>query len=323
MPKGLTKFQDNWLENELDGIFIKKWLEAVAHDVHSAKCSLCCETFAISESGFGQVRSHHRGKKHLQKFNARFRNRSVNKEIDNQNDTAGASLNQQNQVVKAETLWALHVADGHLSFKSCTETVDLLKEMCRDSSIASAMQLKEKKVAYVLKHGIAKHFEECLVKDIADGAKITLAFDETTNIQTKRQLDMYARYWSKEFNLVTCRYLKSVFLSHATADIIFKELLEAISDFNIPLNKILCLSMDNPNVNKSVFKKLSEEIGQDLLLPIGTSNLHVANNAFKTFLMALNLNFDEFSNDLYFFLKNSAVRKDDFKSMEEVTHVAS
>lgn len=48
--------------------------------------------------------------------------------------------------------------------------------------------------------------------------------------------------------------------------------------------------------------------------------MHVANNAFKKFLSVLDLNFDEFANDVYFFLKNSAVRREDFKCMEEITH---
>ena len=108
----------------------------------------------------------------------------------------------------------------------------------------------------------------------------TLAFDESTNVQNKRQMDVYARYWSDENNRVTFRYLKSIFLGLAMADIIFKELLNVLSDYKIPVNNIICLSMDNPNVNKSVLKKFSEEIDQagegDMLLPIGTCNLHVS-----------------------------------------------
>lgn len=301
MPKGLTKYQDSWLQKELDGVLIGKWLEAVSGDAYSARCILCSEEFEISGSGICQVRSHHKGKKHRLKFNARFKNKSLFKTVEDQSDANSGALSQQNQVLKSETLWALHVANENFSFKSCTETLDLIKEMFPDSAIASSMKLKEKKVAYVIKHGISKYFEKCLIKDIADSSPgITLAFDESTNVQTKRQMDIYARYWSKQFNLVTCRYLKSVFLGHATADIILKELLDAVSAFDIPLSKIICLSMDNPNVNKSVLKKFSEEIG-NALLPIGACNLHVANNAFKTFLNALNINFDELANDVYFF----------------------
>ena len=39
------------------------------------------------------------------------------------------SLSHNNQVVKAEMLWASHVADKNISFKSSNETVDLFKIM--------------------------------------------------------------------------------------------------------------------------------------------------------------------------------------------------
>lgn len=54
------------------------------------------------------------------------------------------------------------------------------------------MQLKEKTICYVLKHGISKYFEEHLIKDIASSSLgVTLVFYENTNIQTKGQLDIY------------------------------------------------------------------------------------------------------------------------------------
>nr|XP_042906334.1 uncharacterized protein LOC122270948 [Parasteatoda tepidariorum] len=321
MGKGRTKFQTDWFEKELDGVLLKEWLESVTGNDYSAKCSLCCETFEVSGSGFAQVRSHHKGKKHHRKFDERFKGNGqstiFNWVQNKSSDTA--VLSQQSQILKAETLWCLHVAKKNISFKSCTDTVDLFKVMFPDSPIASAMQLKEKKTAYVLNHGVSKYFEDLLMKDIDSATKITLAFDESTNVQNKRQLDVYARYWSADFNLVVCRYLKSVFLGHATAGIILHEVLDVLSTYKIPLNKVICLSMDNPNVNKSVMRKFSDQIGSNTLLPIGTCNLHVANNGFKVFLNSLDVNFDEFANDIYFFLKNSAVRREDFNHMEEIT----
>ena len=74
-------------------------------------------------------------------------------------------------------------------------------------------------------------------------------------------------------------------------------------------------------MNKSIYKKFSDEVVQnkDVLLSISTCNLHVGKNAFKTFLDALDLDFDEFSNDVSFSLKNGTVHRENFKSMEDIT----
>ena len=125
-------------------MLIKEWLEAI-NDVYSAKCTLCSEIFAVCGGGMSQVRSHHKGKKHRLKLESRFKNKA---NIFAGNASTGDlnGLSHQNQVVKAETLWALHVADKNISFRSCNETVDLFKMMFLDSPIAAAMQLKEKKL---------------------------------------------------------------------------------------------------------------------------------------------------------------------------------
>lgn len=63
MPHGKTKFQDTWLEKELDGVFLKEWCCVAENNIYFAKCNLCVEKFEISSGGFSQVKSHHRGKK--------------------------------------------------------------------------------------------------------------------------------------------------------------------------------------------------------------------------------------------------------------------
>jgi hypothetical protein len=326
MPHGKTKFQDIWLEKELDGVLLKEWCCVSTNNTYFARCNLCVERFDISSGGFSQVKSHHKGKKHKIKFDSRFKNKSTISQAFSQNNNCNTenALSHDMQIYKAETLWALRVAESNMSFKSCNETVELFKEMFPDSIIASEMQLKEKKVAYVICHGIYKNFQELLKKDISSCCtKFTIAFDETTNAQVKRQLDVYARYWSGDLNIVSCRYLTSVFLGHATADIILKELLDVLSYFNISLDNIICLSMDNPNVNKCLLRKFNErmrnECGKETV-SLGACNLHVANNSFKHLLHALDVvSFDEFATDVHFFLKYSAARREDYQCIEEVT----
>lgn len=329
MPGGKTRFQDNWLEKELDGVLLKEWCAKVDNPF-SARCLLCSENFDVSNRGFSQVTSHHSGKKHGLKFQNRFKNKSIIESFHkpascNKQQIENIGLSHELNIIKAETIWAMNVAKSNMSFKSCNETVDLFKDMFPDSKIASSMQLKEKKVSYVINHGIAKYFDEKVKEDIAHSdSPVSIAFDETTNIFVKRQLDFYIRFWSRDINSVCCRYLTSIFLGHATADILLKELLDSISEFNIPLEKILCLSMDGPNVNKSLLRKFDEIVREETgreTLKLGFCNLHVVNNAFKYLLSRLQFDFDEFATDLHSFFKASSARREDFKSLEEITSV--
>jgi hypothetical protein len=74
-------------------------------------------------------------------------------------------------------------------------------------------------------------------------------------------------------------------LGHAEASVLQHVVL---TDDVIPLQRFLHLSSDGPNVNKSLFKSLDEEVkssrsghADDVgLLNIGTCNLHVVHNAF-------------------------------------------
>jgi hypothetical protein len=325
MPKGKTQFQDNWLGKELDGVVVKKWCTAA--DKYTVRCLLCSETFDISNGGFFQVKSHHKGKKHTLHFKNRYKNKSIldafKKHDVPKTDGKNDELCHDFQVAKAEALWAMKVAEINMSFRSCTEIVELFKLMFPECTIAKDMHLAEKKIAYVISHGLAKHFDENLKEDIGSStSKLTIAFDETTNAQVKKQMDIYIKYWSPEKNMVSTRYLTSVFLGHATADIMLKKLLDVFSSFNISLSKIQSLSMDSPNVNKSLLRKFKEMVKEQTssaILETGFCNLHVASNAFKQFLNSLKFNFDEFATDVHYFMKNSAARREDYKSMENLT----
>lgn len=87
-----------------------------------------------------------------------------------------------------------------------------------------------------------------------------ILFDEPTNEQTLKQLDIHIRFWDeKEGKINTCyMYLKSKMLGHATAQIMRDTLLEIMGEDGLDLRKMIMimLGMDGPNVNKSLWKKI-------------------------------------------------------------------
>ena len=80
----------------------------------------------------------------------------------------------------------------------------------------------------------------------------TVHYDEMTTIQIKKQMDIILRYWSVEQNKVVVHYVASLFFGHAEAKTVTKHLLEALADNGLPVNKVIALSSDGPNVNTAI-----------------------------------------------------------------------
>ena len=64
IPKRKYKvtFVNQWLEDDR----FKIWLRKVEKDIYSAKCSIFCKTFDISNTGKSALTSHVKGKKHCE-----------------------------------------------------------------------------------------------------------------------------------------------------------------------------------------------------------------------------------------------------------------
>ena len=88
-----------------------------------------------------------------------------------------------------------------------------------------------------------------------DQSYFSLIVDKTTQ-QNMKQLDIYVRYWSLMENKIAARYLNSCFLGHATADIMKDNIVKCLTEDELSLAKMIMLSSDGSNVNKSLKNKL-------------------------------------------------------------------
>jgi hypothetical protein len=60
-----------------------------------------------------------------------------------------------------------------------------------------------------------------LIKCLKRREKIMLCFDEQTNNQNRKQLDLLMKYWCYNEDLVVTRYYQSILLGHATTIILY------------------------------------------------------------------------------------------------------
>ena len=163
------------------------------------------------------------------------------------------------EVTKAEVLWALKVVEDDSSFASFDDMQCLFRSMFPDSKIAQEYRCGTTKVRYLVTYGLAPYFEELLLKDIKTSQYgYTLHYDETKTSQTKKQMDLVIRYWSTDRKRVVVHYFGSIFFGHVQALTVSSSLLDYISNKSLPLNMLLSLSSDGPNVNRAIEAQMNK-----------------------------------------------------------------
>ena len=221
-----------------------------------------------------------------------------------ENSTIGSSVNQsssnaascsnkqqqsldkfvtQDEVTRAELLWAMNVSYKHFSYRSCSDVVPLFQLMFTDSIIATQVTLEQTKFAYIT-HGLAPYFHNEQLNSILQCRYLVACFDESlNNVVQEGQMDICLRFWDVKATKVTGRYYSSNFLGHATVSNLFDSFVDTLGESL--LLKVLQVSMDGPNVNWKFFDMLNIELDEKCdtsLLEIGCCSLHVVHGAFQS-----------------------------------------
>ena len=150
----------------------------------------------------------------------------------------------------------------------------------------------------------------------------TLQYDETTNAQVNKQLDIKIRYLSSAQSQVVVHHLQTYLMGHAKGRQVAEKILSAPQDNGIALAQLQMLERDGPNVNKTVWNIVNDVL---LRLPgrnhgptdIGTCNLHICHNAFAKGLEVFARSISEFVIDLHLWFKMSAARREDYELVQE------
>ena len=158
------------------------------------------------------------------------------------------------QTLTAEIWLCVRTAIKNHSFSSNSDISFYLNKMFPGIPLVQSVQCAETKTMYLTVFGIASHLKAILVKDIKY-EPYSLLFDESLNKSlTTKQLDVHVRFWKD--SKVQTRYLVSVMLGHATADLLFEQMSSFRKDLNY--TNIMQLSMDRTNVNLSLYDKFTQ-----------------------------------------------------------------
>ncbi len=345
MPDRKTKFNPAWLDQkDCNGDVVKVWCKSGTDEYHF-KCIYCSplKDLSCANRGWDQVNSHADGPLHKKKRTERKKQGiiqivTVNKD---EPETSGASnavaplqkpsvasASQQTQItfsiaredtLRAEIIWSLKVAACNFSFRSCDGVVSTFQAMFTDSNIAKNMTLARSKVRYLISDGLRPIFLKDLVNDINNSIVFTLHFDEGTSKHGAKQLDLHIRFWSSRADEVKVSFYTAVRLGHAKGETVASAMLKALDSDGITLLNILTLGNDGPNVNKTVFRLINDqviEVRKKPLVDIGSCSLHIVHNAFGVGIAVYGSDAQEFGMDMHSHFKASPARQEDLKDVQ-------
>lgn len=325
MPSGQTKFQTSWLEAEdCSGRKVGLWCRKGTSD-HTAFCTVCLKQIACDNNGLEQVFQHARGKKHRDLMDGMKSQPTLVQKLPTSAalPAMGSSLQlyvHADEVLKAEVLWCFQVCRNGFTFRSCDGITETFQAMFNGDVIAKDMKLSRSKVSYVIADGLGPHFLKELVNDINESkTPFVVEYDETTQAQIKKQLNIQIRYWSKMRNEVCVRFYKALMFGHAEGATVAGRMMETLQEDGVKLQNLSCLSSDGPNVNKTIWMHVQKELtdaGHNGLIQIGSCNIHVVHNAFRAALCEFGKDAEELAIDLHTFFKLSAARREDFSAVQ-------
>lgn len=132
-------------------------------------------------------------------------------------------------------------------------------------------------------------------------------------------MDLAIRYFDESSKQVQTVYFNSVFYQRSTAEDLVIYFLGGLS--GIPLDEMIQISMDGPNVNWSFLKKIEDRLevlltGQNpelaKLFNLGSCGLHVAHGAFKTGCTKTAFGCQKILSAGYYLFKDSPSRRAEF-----------
>ena len=350
MPRA-TQFNKSWLSQlDCNNISVGSWCVADKSDNCTGFCILCAKTVPCRNMGIKQILQHATGLKHMELSKTRFGKAQAHFVVmpttspttsgsapgaatDNYavvSATGGSNVqstshklvlakSHQDQVTAAEVKWILKVVESDMSFRACDGVGELFHQMF-PGPISDDFTCNAAKASYIVRFGLGPYFKTALMRDVIDSNhSYTLHYDETTTAQVRKQFDLVVRYWSNQQQRIVVRYFDSLFFGHAQASMVVSSMLENLANNGIPLNRLLCLSSDGPNVNKSIATMINKHLNDAHLPPLvdtGMCNLHVLHNAFGKGIQVFGCDAEKLAIELFYWFKHSAPHREDFKLMQ-------
>lgn len=181
-----------------------------------------------------------------------------------------------------EIIWTIHMTMKDSPDTEIENDTKALQRLAPND--LKNFKMSRKKFAYTKKSIGDWFWEEIVFKDVKN-SPFALMFDDTTNTQHNKELQLVLKYWSLKLESVNFVHLKTAFLSSGKAIPAVEEIKSAIKDNSLISKNLVQLGSDGPNVTKSIKTKINEwlktEEGLTDLFDLGSCHDHNLHNALK------------------------------------------
>lgn len=324
-----TRFQEKWLQaTDCNKIRVSQWAKQDSTNPYNCLCSICGGNFSIAK-GFEKIQQHAATTKHkknlfkLDENQLRFSTPQSSLAVPSESRSAeprpAAIFNPREAATRAELLWCMETIKTDSSVNSCAGKRELFQVMF-PNSMAQSFSLSPSKVQYLLTEALGPYFKNQMLDDLHSGdVYFSLQYDETSNVESKKELQIQVRFWSSPENMIIDRHLITYFIGKADGETIFNHLLKALDSHNLSSKNVLTLGSDGPNVNKKVLRLFQErlkELHYKPLIDLGTCQLHIVHNAFLKGLDCLSEDVSDFIIKVYYFFHHRDLRCEDFEKIQ-------
>lgn len=224
----------------------------------------------------------------------------------------------RNEATAAEIIWTMKVVSSNYSDRSCEDIGITLQRMFPNNSTCSEFSLGRHKVSYMQTDCVATHLRDIFLLDVKD-CRYTLCYDETPNAASKNELQTSVRYYSEKKKRILHHHLETFFMENGRGKTIVKYLDIALRNANLPIEHMLTLSRDGPNVNKTVFTSMMEKYKQitgKKLIDTGTCDIHIVHNGFKKGLDEFGDHVSDLMVNVHFFFDGEALRSQEYRDIK-------
>ena len=325
MPGGKTRFKQDWLKSDHD-CRLKEWCRASTTSKYAGYCFVCESEVRVDNQGLRQLKQHANKAGHKSRMDDLLGDSQTSLTSETVPSTSqdqpakmlSTCFSRSDQATRAELLWAMKVVHSHYSFSSCDGVKELFQAMFPGE--AENFTMSSSKVSYLISEATGPYFHDKMIDDInKSDAYFTVMYDETTNDQNKKQMEIYVRYWSEEKGEVVSHHLRTYLIGHAATGDLEERIIGAIEESKLKLSRLLMLGSDGPNVNKAVWRKIDQQMTDAYkirLIDTDTCVLHKFHNSFSKGLKEFGSSAADLNNEIVFWFQGSAARKVDLHDLQ-------
>lgn len=251
MNKTKVQFNYSWLDRtDSLGFKISKWASKSSDS--EIFCKVCVNTIKIDKKGFQAIVQHVSTKIHKSNCSLKLGSNQLHlsslpvSEFESNVSTKTLILDTfcaKDLSTKAELIWSMKTVLFN-SAASCNDLFDVFKAMFGDG-VPSCFSLGRTKLSYIITEALGPYLRNILLEE-CNKVYYTLIYDETTNVEGKKELQIALRYWSDQENeIVTC-HLETFFIQSATGEKLEEYIMQSLHNSNMSHLKMLMLGSDGP-----------------------------------------------------------------------------